>query len=67
MQHIFRICSGYRFRAADHTNGTHEGEASVEDLKKFHILDEAGVTEEQALRRVLDDFAKPRPREKLVA
>jgi hypothetical protein len=32
----------------DHTNGTYEGEASVEDLKKLPIVDDAGVTDEQA-------------------
>jgi PHD/YefM family antitoxin component YafN of YafNO toxin-antitoxin module len=40
---------------------------SVDDLKKLHMLDEAGVTDEQTLRKVLDDHAKARSKEKRVA
>jgi PHD/YefM family antitoxin component YafN of YafNO toxin-antitoxin module len=41
---------------------------SVEDLKKLHMLDEAGVADEQTLRKVLDDYAKAaRSKEKRVA
>ena len=41
--------------------------APVEDLKKLHMLDEAGVTDEQTLRKVLDAYKKMRPKEKRVA
>jgi PHD/YefM family antitoxin component YafN of YafNO toxin-antitoxin module len=41
--------------------------APVEDLKKLHMLDEAGVMDEQALRKVLDDYKKVRAREKRIA
>ena len=41
--------------------------APVEDLKKLHMLDEAGVTDEQTLRKVLGDYKKLRTRESRVA
>ena len=56
MQHVFRICSGSDLEPP--TRRTVRTNGDVEDLMKLHILDEACVTDEQALRKVLDDFAR---------
>jgi len=39
----------------------------MEDLKKLHMLDEAGVADEQTLRKVLDDYRKVRLKDKRAA
>ena len=39
----------------------------MEDLKKLHMLDEAGVIDEQTLRKVLSDYKKARDKERRVA
>jgi PHD/YefM family antitoxin component YafN of YafNO toxin-antitoxin module len=41
--------------------------APIEDLKKLHMLDDAGVADEQTLRKVLNDYKKLLPKEKRVA
>jgi PHD/YefM family antitoxin component YafN of YafNO toxin-antitoxin module len=41
--------------------------APVEDLKKLHMLDEAGITDVDNLRKVLNDYKKAKPKDKRAA